>query len=142
MVDHITPSFLAHADFFRTHRDRVYIISGGFDEIILPAAEALGIDPTHIFANAFIYDMNGVATGVDQERPSAHAGGKVRAVEEAGLPHPRVIVGDGWTDFEIKQKGAADAFIAYVEHAHRDKVVAEADVVARSFDDLVEYLEA
>lgn len=137
MLEHITPSFLAHKDFLTQYRDSIYIISGGFDEIIAPVADALGLNRTHIFANAFTYGPDGVATGVDQTRPSAHAGGKAKAVEAAGMPRPRVIVGDGWTDYEIKKLGAADAFIAYVEHARRDKVVAEADAVASSFDELL-----
>lgn len=141
MKEHITPSFLAHKDFFAAHRENVYIISGGFDEIIAPVAESLGIDTTHIFANAFVYGTDGVASGVDLSRPSAHAGGKVKAVASSGMPHPRVIVGDGWTDYEIKQQGAADAFIAYVEHARREKVVAQADAVATSFEDLLNYFE-
>ncbi|MBI4093880.1 HAD-IB family phosphatase [Candidatus Kaiserbacteria bacterium] len=139
MVKHITPSFLAHKRFFTEHRDRIYVISGGFEEIIFPVADALGIDRSHVLANAFVYDAGGVAS-VDHGRSSAHAAGKARAVEEAGVLQPRVIIGDGWTDYEIRKRGAADAFIAYIEHVKRAKVVAKADAVAASFDDLLQLL--
>ncbi len=142
MVERITPSFLAHRDFFTSHHDAIYVISGGFDEVIIPVADMLGIDRTHIFANTFVYDDNGIVVGVDQTRPSAQTGGKARAVEEARLPRPSVIVGDGWTDYEIKQKGVADVFICYAEHARREKVVLNADAVAMSFDDLLRSCEA
>jgi D-3-phosphoglycerate dehydrogenase len=138
---HITPSFLAHTDFFRAHRDTVAIVSGGFDEIIWPVADILGIPRERVFANAFRYDEMGVAIGVDEARSSAHAGGKALAVETARLARPLVIVGDGWTDFEIREKGVADAFIAFVGHARREKVVAHADAVADSFDQLLSLLD-
>lgn len=139
IVSRITPSFLAQSHFFRSNRDRIYVISGGFDEIIFPVVDALGIDRTHVLANAFVYDEDGIAR-VDENRPLAHAEGKIRAVEEADLLRPRVIIGDGWTDYEIREKGAADAFIAYTENAKRDTVIARADAVASSFDDVLKLL--
>lgn len=136
VIEHITPSFFAHRDFFSAHSGAIAIISGGFDDIIFPVADVLGIPHSLIYANAFRFDDAGVAFGVDESRPSAHAGGKAKAVMAAGLARPLVIVGDGWTDYEIKASGAADAFIAYTEHAYRDKVVAQADAIAASFEQL------
>lgn len=141
MVRHITPSFLAHRAYLQAHHDNIYIVSGGFDELIAPVGEALGLDPGHTFSNAFIYDEGGIATGIDASRPLAYAGGKARAIEEADIPGPRIIIGDGWTDYEIKAKGAAEMFVAYIEHARREKVVAQADAVAQSFDQLFDILE-
>lgn len=139
MVNRITPSFLSHKHFFAEQRERIYIISGGFDEIIFPVADTLGIEHTHVLANAFIYDAHGVGS-IDQARPLAHAGGKARAVAAASLQKPRVIIGDGWTDYEIREKGAAEAFIAYVEHAKRETVVGKADAIAASFEELLRLL--
>ncbi len=139
MIHHITPSFLAHRAYLQTNRERIHIISGGFEEIIAPVAETLGLDPAHTFANAFVYER-GIATGI-AKRPTAQEGGKIVAITSASLPSPRVIIGDGWTDYEIKKQGAADTFVAYTEHVYRDKVVANADAVARSFNDLLKFIE-
>lgn len=141
IVSHITPSFLAHEDLFRAHQGSIAIVSGGFDDIIYPVADRLGIPHTCVYANRFSFDERGVAIGVDTDRPSAHAGGKTLAVEAAGLPRPLVIVGDGWTDYEIKESGAADAFIAYTQHARRENVITRADACANSFDELRPLLE-
>lgn len=141
IVSRITPSFLAHSDFFAAHRGDVAIVSGGFDDIIWPVADTLGIPRELVFANAFVFDAQGVATGVDTTRPSARAGGKARAVTKAQLARPLMIVGDGWTDYEIKEKGAADAFVAYTQYARREPVVAVADAEVRSFDELLGVLE-
>lgn len=140
IVGHITPSFLANKTFIREHADSIYIISGGFDEIIFPVSDALGIPRSHVYANAFIYDDSDTAIGVDQERATSRAGGKVAAVRAAGLATPLLIVGDGWTDFELRQEGVADAFLAYVEHAEREKVTAVADAIAHSFDDVLAFV--
>ncbi len=142
MPRRISASFLAHADFVRTHRECIAIVSGGFEELIWSVADVLGIDRARVYANAFVYDADGIATGVDQTRPTAHAGGKVRALREAALPHPIIMVGDGWTDYEARAEGVADSFIAYTEHAQREKVIAQADAIAASFDDLLALLEA
>lgn len=139
--EHVTPSFLEHRDYLAAHAGAIYVVSGGFDELIFPVTDALGLRREHVFANAFIYGTDGIAKGVDQERPSAFAGGKTKAVEKAGLAQPRVIIGDGWTDYEIRRDGAAEAFIAYIEHAQRETVVAHADALARSFEEVLEVLE-
>lgn len=136
LVARITPSFLRARETIAAERDTLYIVSGGFDELIFPVSDHLGFHRSHVFANSFVYDEAGVATGVDSARPTAHAGGKTRAVEAAQLPRPLAIVGDGWTDYEIRQSGAADMFIAYVEHARREKVVAQADALAASFEEV------
>lgn len=137
IVEHITPSFRIHADFFVARRGSIAVVSGGFDDIIWPVADILGIPRELVFANAFRFDDAGVACGVDTARPSSQAGGKVRAVAASALARPLVIVGDGWTDYEVKERGAADFFIAYTEHARRENVVAHGDAVASSFDDIV-----
>jgi D-3-phosphoglycerate dehydrogenase len=132
---------VAHKDFFEAHRGHIAIVSGGFDDIIWPVADALGIPRELVYANAFVFDAQGIARGVDTSRPLAQAGGKVRAVAAADIAHPLVVVGDGWTDYQIKEQGAADAFIAYTEHVQREKVVAQADAVAASFDDILRFVD-
>lgn len=140
IVKHISASFSANAAFFAEHADAVYIVSGGFDELIYPVSDLLGIAREHVLANAFVYAADGSVSGIDQSRPTAHAGGKVAAVRAAGLPGPLLIVGDGWTDYELRQHGVADAFLAYVEHARRDTVVAVADATARSFEEVMAFI--
>jgi D-3-phosphoglycerate dehydrogenase len=141
LVSHISPSFLEHLDFFKKNRDRIYILSGGFDEVIFPVADRLGVSRAHVFANTFVYDERGNVTGVDAARPLAQPLGKVLQIRKLGVGRPLIMIGDGYTDYEVKLHGAADAFVAYVEHARREPVIAGADFVAKSFGDLLSYLE-
>lgn len=141
MERHITPAFLERRDFFARNEGSVAIVSGGFDEFIMPVAAILGIPRDLIFANAFVFDDSARVVGVDTARATAHAGGKSRVVDEEGLARPLVIVGDGWTDAEVKLAGSADMFVAFTQHVAREPVMAVADAVAASVDELFAILE-
>lgn len=140
MPEFITSSLLQHREYLKRNASKIYVVSGGFEELIYPVTDFLGIIRSHVYANAFVYDGDAI-TGIDATRPTAKAGGKAAAIERAAAPRPRMIVGDGWTDYEIKSHGVADVFVAFVEHVARKTVIEKADFVARSFDELIEYIE-
>jgi len=132
----ITPSVLRHRDWFRHNRDHIYVISGGFEEYIVPVVATLGIAPDHVLANAFQADEHSNLIGHDDTRLLAHAEGKVRQVAALGLPHPVIVIGDGYTDYEIRAAGEADEFWAFCENVERPSVSRHADRVLASFDDI------
>src|SRR5262249_29524612 len=47
------------------------------------------------------------------------------------------VVGDGYTDFEIKKNGAATKFFAFTENVARDAVIGHADHVVPNFDEFL-----
>jgi D-3-phosphoglycerate dehydrogenase len=53
---HISPSIQRNKAFFQEHKNQIYIISGGFHELIQPVVKSFGIPPKHIFANTFTYN--------------------------------------------------------------------------------------
>ena len=55
----ISPSVLRNKHFFKTFKDRIYIITGGFQEFVTPVASKLGILENHILANTFRFDKKG-----------------------------------------------------------------------------------
>jgi D-3-phosphoglycerate dehydrogenase / 2-oxoglutarate reductase len=133
----VTDSVLRNKQFFQNNADYIYIISGGFQDYILPIAQDLGIHSTHVLANSFIFDDKDNIVGIDTNNPLAHSGGKATQVKLLNLPGPIIVVGDGYTDFEIKNQKAADTFIAFTENVTRENVVALSDLVAQTFDDIV-----
>ncbi len=133
----LTPSVRQNREVFRRLGNQVAIVSGGFEDIIQPAADWLGIAADKVRANRLLYDTEGRVTGVDTTRATAQAGGKVDAVRDLNLPGPVVMVGDGWTDAEVKQAGAADRFYAFTEVVRRAPVIAAADAEVRSLDELL-----
>jgi len=132
---HISPSALAISAWFAQHSDRIYIISGGFEELIIPIATRLGIPISHVFANRFLYDGQTVI-GFDAARLTSKAGGKVSQIAALRLPRPIVAIGDGYTDYEIRLSGAADKFWAFTETTSRPQVIANADRIIASFTEI------
>lgn len=133
----ITPSIARNRDFFRKNRSNIYLVSGGFREYILPIAREFGILPGHVLANAFRLDRNGAVTGIDRKNPLAQNGGKARAVAALKLKGEVIVVGDGITDYEIRERQNAAIFFAFVENVARAPVVEKADQVIQSFDELL-----
>jgi D-3-phosphoglycerate dehydrogenase len=132
-----TPSVRRNLRFFRENADRIVILSGGFREIIAPLAAHLHIPPDQVLCNDLLYDAEGRVAGVDERNPLSRAGGKPVVIRALGLPGPVVMIGDGWTDAEVKLAGAADRFHAFTEIVRREPVVAAADAEAPSMDEFL-----
>ncbi|WP_442882112.1 phosphoglycerate dehydrogenase [Brevundimonas sp.] len=137
ILDEGAPSVRRNRQWFLDNADRVVIVSGGFREVIAPIAARLGVASDRVLCNDLRYDSEGRVTGVDDANPLSRAGGKIEAIRALNLPGPVVMVGDGWTDAEVKQAGAADRFYAFTEIARRPPVMAVADAVAASIDELL-----
>lgn len=133
----ISPSFERNRSFIQNHSNSIYIISSGFKEFILPVVADFGIPENHVLANTFEFDAAGNITGADRQNPLAGDGGKIKVVEQLDLDGEIVVIGDGYTDFEIKQAGLAQKFFAFTENVSRDKVIEEASFVAPSLDDIL-----
>jgi D-3-phosphoglycerate dehydrogenase len=137
ITDECTASVQRNLDFFRANADRIVIVSGGFRDVISPLAAHLGVAASQVFANDLTYDETDRVTGVDPTNPLASGGGKVTALQALAAPGPLILVGDGWTDAEVRLAGAVDRFYAFTEVARREKVLEVADGEAASIDELL-----
>ncbi len=133
----ITPSIARNIDFFIKHASQIYIISGGFKEYIYPIIETFGLDVRNILANEFRFDKNGTIVGFDTKNPLSQDEGKVEAVKKLGLKGRVIVIGDGITDYQIKERGVADIFYYFAENVRRGGVMAKADAVVPNFDDFL-----
>lgn len=133
----ISPSIMRNKEFFKHYHQNTYIISGGFKEYIVPIVKEFSITEDHVLANTFTYNTGGIVTGFDETNPLSQAYGKVNAVNGLQLPGKVCVVGDGITDYQIKEQGEADKFYAFTENAVRKVVVANADKVVSNFDELL-----
>ena len=98
----ITPSVLRNKKFFKQNSDRIYIVTGGFEELVWPVVEAFGISKNHILANKFLFKA-GRVIGFDKSRVTSEAQGKANAVKNLDLNGEVIVIGDGFTDLEIKR---------------------------------------
>ena len=137
ILDEASASIRRNVDFFERHAERVYILSGGFREVIAPVAALLGVAADHVLCNDLAYDGEGRVVGVDDANPLSEADGKPAVIHGLNLPGRVVMVGDGWNDAEVKLAGAADVFYAFTEVVRRDRVVKVADAEAASLDEVL-----
>ncbi len=136
----VSTSILSHKTFFKENKDNIYIISSGFKDFIDPVVADFYISSAHVFANTFTWSKEGIISGFDNKNPLGKNQGKPKLVKKLGFPAPVVVVGDGYTDFEIKKEGAADMFIAYTENISRPSVTKHADYIASNFNDFLNYI--
>ncbi len=137
IVEDLTVSVRRNRAFFERHAERIWVLSGGFEEIIAPVAADLGLRPGRVLANRLTYDADGRVTGVDAAVPLSREGGKAEAVRALALDGPVVMVGDGWSDAQVRQAGLADRFYAFTEVVRRPPVAAAADAEARALDEVL-----
>lgn len=133
----VSESFKRNREFLQTYADYIYIISNGFHAFIDPIVTEFGIKPENILANRFHFDDQGNVTGFDKENPLSQNNGKVEQLKRLNLPGDVFVVGDGYTDYEIKQAGLANKFFAFTENVEREKVLSKADHIAPSLDEFL-----
>jgi phosphoserine phosphatase SerB len=132
----VTPGMAGVVDFLKQKGQELFIVSGGFAEIVRPAADFLGIPRDRCFANEAVAGEDGSVTGVRAENPLAHEGGKqkiLRALRDGNrLPGTVVMLGDGMSDYGVYAEGLADLFIGCGFNAVRPNVKAAAPVFVES----------
>lgn len=137
LQERVTESFLNNKTFFSKHKNHIYVISGGFKELILPVVKKFGISEDHVYANTFMYDQSGNVTGIDESNFMSQNQGKVKVVKSLKLSQDLYIIGDGYTDYELKKLGLAEKFIAFTENVSRLSVIENADEIAHTFDEFL-----
>jgi D-3-phosphoglycerate dehydrogenase / 2-oxoglutarate reductase len=133
----ISDSFERNKTFLTENAADIYIVSGGFKEFIVPIVTSLGILEENVYANTFIFDENDNIVGLDSENPLAQEKGKVKLLKSLNLQGEIVVIGDGFTDYELKASGLANRFYAFTENVERPNVVAVADHITPSLDEFL-----
>ncbi len=137
LMGKISDSFTRNKDFLTENADRIYVVSNGFREFIVPIVTSLGVQEDHVFANTFVYDDTGAIVGFDRTNPLSANGGKSTVIKSLSLDGEVYVIGDGYTDYEIRAAGLANRFYAFTENVMRPSVVAKADHVAPSLDEFL-----
>lgn len=133
----LSHSVKKHLDFFQENRSDIYIISGGFEEYILPVIKDLGISEDHVFANRFVWNTHHTFLTCDTENALSKNQGKLHALRAIPVKGDIIVVGDGYTDYEMKKMGLADRFYLYTEHIDRSDKITEYDACIHSIDELI-----
>ena len=135
--DNVSESFIRNKKFFKDYSNKIYIISNGFREIILPVIREFGIPDQNVYANTFEYSADGEITGFDRKNILSHDNGKVELLKFLHLKGDIYVIGDGYSDYQIKEAGLANTFYAFTENVERDTIIEKADFIAPSLDEIL-----
>ena len=133
----VSASFSRNKNFFKDHQDEVLIVSGGFKEFITPVVTEYHIKKENIYANTFVFDVDDNIVGYDHDNPLSQEGGKVKLLQVLDLKGEIMGIGDGHSDFQLKESGLIEKFFAFTENIERKTVAEKADHVTPSFDEFL-----
>ncbi|CAH1801987.1 unnamed protein product [Owenia fusiformis] len=120
----------------------VYLISGGFRELIEPVAKILNIPNDNLFCNRIKFYYDGDYAGFDEHQPTSESGGKGRVINllKSKYDYKKlVMIGDGATDMEASPP--ADAFIGFGGNVQRPAVKKGAPWFIENFQELINELD-
>lgn len=133
----VSASFQRNKEFVKQYSGNIYIVSNGFKDFIVPIVAPYGIAAEHVYANEFIYDDNDNIIGLNKDNLLSSNGGKPKQIELLNLKGQIFVIGDGYTDYEIKKDGIADKFFAFTENIKRASVLANADHETPNLDEFL-----
>ncbi|WP_411032012.1 phosphoglycerate dehydrogenase [Spongiimicrobium sp. 3-5] len=133
----ISKSIESNKEFFQNYSDDIYVISCGFKEFIDPIVEEYNIPSDRVYANTFRFDDAGKIIGFDEENVLASHNGKIECLKNLDLEGEVQVIGDGYSDYVMREAGIADKFFAYTENVHREKAANNADHVAPNLDEFL-----
>ncbi len=137
LKNRVSPSFARNINFFKSHKENIFIVSGGFKEFIFPVVKSYHILEKNIFANTFIFNTKGDIIGFDQKNPLSKEGGKVLLIKDWNLKGNLYGIGDGHSDYQLKESGLVKKFFAFTENILREKVTQKADYIVPNFDEFL-----
>ncbi|MFY0600497.1 MAG: phosphoglycerate dehydrogenase [Cyclobacteriaceae bacterium] len=133
----VSNSFIRNKEFVKQYAAQIYIVSNGFKDFIVPIVAQYGIEADQVYANEFIYDEDGNITGFNADNLLSSNGGKPKQIEALNLEGEIFVLGDGYTDYEIKKAGIAHKFYAFTENIKRENVLQNADHEAPNLDEFL-----
>jgi D-3-phosphoglycerate dehydrogenase len=117
----ISPSIEENTEFFEKHAKDIMVISCGFKEFIEPIVAEYNIPAEKVYANTFEFDSEGNIIGFDRDNVLSAHNGKIACLKNLNLEGEVQVIGDGYSDYVMREAGLADKFFAYTENVHREK---------------------
>ncbi|WP_299536262.1 phosphoglycerate dehydrogenase [Ulvibacterium sp.] len=133
----ISKSIASNKEFFEKFSDDIYVISCGFKEFIDPIVAEYNIPSDRVYANTFKFDKSGNIIGFDETNVLSSHNGKIECLKGLDLDGEVQVIGDGYSDYVMREAGIAHKFFAYTENVHREKAANNADHIAPNLDEFL-----
>jgi D-3-phosphoglycerate dehydrogenase / 2-oxoglutarate reductase len=137
LFNEISDSFERNKDFLTENRENILIVSSGFKEFIVPIVTSMGLLEENVYANTFKYDGEGNVIGYDEENLLSQDNGKVKLLQHLDIQGEVYAIGDGYTDYQLREAGLANKFFAFTENVERENVMSKADHIIPSLDEFL-----
>jgi phosphoserine phosphatase len=137
-----TPGVEAVIGALHARGTHVYLVSGGFTQMINPLAHTLRIPLDRVYANTILFKGgSGGYAGFDTSAPTSRDGGKAEVMRILRAKHNYasiVVIGDGATDLQARPP--ADVMLGYGGVVEREAVKKGADYFFYDFKALLQYI--
>lgn len=105
---------------------RVFVISAGIYQAVVPFAMRLGIARSSVFAVHLAFNEQGHYVDYDRTSPMIRQEGKREIIEQLQVQYPRMVhVGDGMND--VAAAGVVERFIGYGGSMYRASIARVSD---------------
>lgn len=123
MPNFLTDGIAQVIERLHTSGHKVFIVSGGLIDAILPVAKRLNIPRENCMANGIFFNNDGTFAGLNLEIPLLYKNGKSNALQKLGiLNNQTVMIGDGFTDLEVHINNPQVKFIGFGVNIVREVV--------------------
>ncbi|WP_394971455.1 phosphoglycerate dehydrogenase [uncultured Croceitalea sp.] len=133
----ISKSIEENKEFFQKYADDIYVISCGFKEFIDPIVAEYDIPSERVYANTFKFNGDGKIVGFDETNVLSSHNGKIACLKSLNLEGEVQVIGDGYSDYVMREAGIADKFFAYTENVHREKAAENADFITPNLNEFL-----
>ncbi len=137
LFNEISDSFERNKEFIRENAENILIVSSGFKEFIVPIVTSMGVLEENVYANSFVFDTEGNVTGYDEANLLSQDNGKVKLLQHLDIQGEIYAIGDGYTDYQLRESGLANKFFAFTENVERENVMSKADHIISSLDEFL-----
>ncbi len=142
---HVSSAMKKCVEFIQKKGQRVIVISGGFNQWILPLSKMAGIKEEFVFTNRFLFNEEGFVTGFMEQNPLARSGGKPELISQlrssGTVVGTVVMIGDGASDLEVLKAGQADMFLGFGIYQCRPNVEASTPYFFRNINTFQNFIE-
>lgn len=143
-IKYISDGKVALIEFLQKNNQEIFILSGGFRELIFPVADFLNIPRENCFANEFI-KQDGFVKSINFNNPLTQSDGKTQVIrqgKDSGFMSGKVFcIGDGMSDAKPFIDGVADDFLGFGQNIVRPTVQEKAQNFFLKTSDLQQYIE-
>ena len=138
--DNISSGLVDILNFLRNNNKNIFVISGGFEQLIFPYTKLLKIPNENVYCNSLIFDDDGNYLNFDKQRYTCNSNGKNKVINLLKKDNKNIImIGDGITDLETKND--VSAFIGYGGNCIRKSIKDNADYYYTDFSELLDDIQ-